>query len=70
MLTRSVVFVDRTWTNTSSSEFVSPGTRLFALESKTTTSPEASIAGRVLVLFPWIPPLVTLTRSVVFVVRS
>src|SRR5205814_1751554 len=44
-LTRSVVPVCRSWTNTSMEPLVSPGTRLAASEAKATKRPSALIAG-------------------------
>ena len=44
-LTRSVVPVRRSWTNTSATPFVSPGTRLMAAEVKATKRPSALIDG-------------------------
>src|SRR5437762_4951613 len=61
-LTRSVVPVRRSWTNTSGRPLVSPGTRLDAPETKATNRPLALIDG--LPPFPWFPALSTLTRSV------
>jgi hypothetical protein len=45
---------------------VSPGTRFEADETNATKRPSALIAGCWLSLFPWVPPLLTLTRSVVW----
>src|SRR5207302_4811167 len=66
-LARSVVPVWRSWTNTSLHQrpFVLSGTRLVAHDWKATKRPSALIAGNWLVLFPWVPSLATLTRSVV-----
>jgi hypothetical protein len=43
---------------------VSPGTRLEALELKATKRPLRLVDGSELELFPWLPALSTLTRSV------
>src|SRR5437667_280204 len=52
-------------TNTSATLLVSPGTRLVALEVKTTKRPSPLIPTPELPAFPWFPALSTLTRSVV-----
>jgi hypothetical protein len=69
-LTRTVRWVVRMWTKTSSSPLVSPETRFEAEESKATKLPVASRAGRVLSSLAWAPLLRTLTRSSVLVARS
>ena len=48
----------------STARFVSPSTRFEAADSKATKRPLALIAGMVLLPFPWLPELSTLTRSV------
>src|SRR5205823_240898 len=62
-LTRSVVPVCRSWTNTSVAPFVSPATRLLPVLWNATKRPSAERAG------PALKPF-TLTRSVVAVCRS
>src|SRR5437667_70704 len=57
-------------TNTSATLLVSPGTRLVALEVKTTKRPSPLIPTPELPAFPWFPALSTLTRSVVPACRS
>jgi hypothetical protein len=55
------------WTNTSAASLKSLGTRFVAIESKATTWPSALIAGpakRPLTSLPWVPSVLTLTRSV------
>ena len=69
-LTRSVVPVCRSWTNTSEVPLVSPGTRLVDLELKATKRPLALIKGLSLSEFPWFPAPSTLMRSVIPVCRS
>src|SRR5207244_1701178 len=75
-LTRSVVPVCRSWTNTSVAPFVSPATRLVAKLTNATKRPSAESAGgkaklrRPLLPLPWVPSEATLTRSVVPVCRS
>src|SRR5262249_43927384 len=74
-LTRSVVPVCRSRTNTSVVPLVSPGTRLLAVEVKATKRPSVLIATlglRVLPLaaLPWVLPVATLTRSAVPGCRS
>src|SRR5439155_233563 len=72
-LTRSVVPVHRSRTNTSCHPLVSPGTRWVAREEKATKRPSALIAGLLRVsppLFASFPALSTFTRSVVPVRRS
>src|SRR5207244_1030493 len=69
-LTRSVVPVCRSWTNTSVAPFVSPATRLVAVLWNATKRPSAERTGPALKPFPWLPPDATLTRSVVPVCRS
>src|SRR5438874_272478 len=79
-LTRSVVRVTRSWTNTSEAglskpymslaQLVSPATRLGEAEQKATKRPSALIEGAALPQLPWLPALSTLTRSVVRVWRS
>src|SRR5437870_2793555 len=69
-LTRSVVPVCRSWTNTSVAPFVSPATRLVAVSWNATKRPSAERTGPALKPFPWLPPDATLTRSVVPVCRS
>src|SRR5438034_4499637 len=65
-LTRSVVPVCRSWTNTSDTPFVSPATRSVAALSKATKRPSAERAEPKLVSLPSVvPPEATLTRSVV-----
>src|SRR5207244_1459573 len=63
-LTRSVVPVCRSWTNTSVAPFVSPATRLVAALRDAQTRPPAERAGPALKPFPWTPPEATLMRSV------
>ena len=69
-LTRSVLPVSRSRTNTSTTPLVSPGTRLVAPDWKATKRPSALIAGNPLVSLPSSPALETLTRSVVPACRS
>src|SRR2546425_658529 len=69
-LTRSVVPVCRSWTNTSVAPFVSRATRLVAVLWKATKRPSAERTGPALKPSPWLPPDATLTRSVVPVCRS
>ena len=64
-LTRSVIPVCRSRTNTSCDPLVSPGTRLVAREAKATKRPSALSAGSELTPFASVPALSTLTRSVV-----
>src|SRR5204863_7840303 len=70
-LTRSVVPVRRSWTNTSGDPLVSPGTRFVEREVNATNQPSAlSARSRCVVQglgypFSWFPALSTLTRSVV-----
>src|SRR5207245_9919392 len=65
-LTRSVVPVCRSWTNTSDTPFVSPATRSLASLSKATKRPSAERAEPKLASLPSVPPEATLTRSVVW----
>src|SRR5205814_757207 len=69
-LTRSVVPVCRSCTNTSVAPLVSPATRLVAALWKATKRPAAESAGSLLTLLPWVPSEATLTRSVLPVCRS
>src|SRR5438128_2450321 len=64
-LTRSLVPVCRSWTNTSVVPFVSPATRLVASLSNATKRPSAERAGSQLASLAWVPPEATLTRTVV-----
>src|SRR5207249_1811396 len=63
-LTRSVVAVCRSWTNTSVVPFVSPATRLVASLWNATKRPSAESAGPKLTLLPSVPSEATLTRTV------
>ena len=69
-LTRSVVSLSRSWTKMSALPLVSPATRLLARDVNATKRPSALMASIPLLLFPWVPSLATLTRSVVSVTRS
>src|SRR5947208_4873223 len=72
-LTRSVVAVSRSRTNTSATPLVSPGTRLVASLSKATNRPSPERAGQncsMLAAFACAPVESTLTRSVIPVIRS
>src|SRR6185295_14217624 len=71
-LIRLVSFVCRSRRKMSLTPLASPppGKRLLAADSKTTKRPSALIPGRKLPLFPWVPSVATLTRSVWPVVRS
>src|SRR5438552_10226937 len=72
-LTSSVVAVSRSWTNTSATPLVSPGTRLVASLSKATNRPSLERAGQncsMLAAFACAPVESTLTRSVIPVIRS
>src|SRR5438874_1863622 len=74
-LTRSVVAVCRSWTNTSVARFVSPATRLVAPLWNATKRPSAARARTApkrppLPLSPPAPPPATLTRSVLAACRS
>src|SRR5438552_1822063 len=64
-LTRSVLPVCRSWTNTSDTPFVSPATRSVAALSKATKRPSAEIAEPKLTSLPSVPSEATLTRTVV-----
>src|SRR5213592_1820721 len=64
-LTRSVVPVCRSWTNTSDTLFVSPATRSAAALSKATKRPSAERAEPMLTSVPSVPSEATLTRTVV-----
>jgi hypothetical protein len=71
MLTRSVTPVERTWTKTSLTPFVSLATRFAASDSNVTTFPSAEMAGRTHHLeMVCAPDESTLTRSVVPADRS
>jgi hypothetical protein len=69
-LTRVVVPVCRSCTNTSSLPLVSPATRVDAVEENATRRPSALMAGVQLRPFPCPPRLDMLTRDVVPVCRS
>src|SRR5437763_1758153 len=69
-LTRLVLPLFRSRTNTSETAFVSPGTRLVASESKATNRPSAEIDGALLKAFASTPAELTLTRVVLLVFRS
>ncbi len=51
-------------TKTSPAPFVSPATRLPALDLKTTKRPSALMVGTTLAPLPWVPSLATDTRAV------
>jgi len=69
-LTRSVVPVCRSCTNTSVLPFVSPATRLVAVLWNATKRPSAERAAPALAALPSVPSEATLTRSVMPVCRS
>lgn len=61
---------NRSWRKTSPTPLLSPGTRLVDNESNATKRPSTLISGCWLRLFPCVPSLATLARSVVPVWRS
>ena len=69
-LARVVVLPTRFRTKTSMTPFVSPATRFVEALSNATALPSRAMDGFALLPLPWIPPVVTLARVVVFVCRS
>jgi hypothetical protein len=69
-LTRVVARLCRSWTKTSLALFASPGTRFDASEWNATMRPSRLTAGAKLWPFACVPPLSTLTRTVVPAWRS